>query len=125
MPHDDSYYPYNPDASAYPLGVMLFFGVCFIVLVIFFSWAAYSDHMSFGPIDMGIPNNSSTYRVPESAKVIEILSTQQFKQAQSASSPLGADLKPPWSKTGCPVRNADIHQAMMSSVTVGSFFKSQ
>lgn len=125
MPHDDSYYPYNSDASAYPLGVMLFFGVCFIVLVIFFSWAAYSDHMSFGPLDIGMGpmSNETAHRGSENTRTTEMISSQTFK-AQIAS-PLGADLKPPWSKTGCPVRNSDIHQAMMSSVTVGSFFKSQ
>jgi hypothetical protein len=58
--YSSSYYPYhsNDSASAYPLGIMLFFGIASLLLIITFSWSAYYDqngvYYSFG-------NNNSCY----------------------------------------------------------------
>lgn len=52
--YSSSYYPYhsNDSASAYPLGIMLFFGIASLLLIITFSWSAYYDqngvYYSFG-----------------------------------------------------------------------------
>lgn len=137
-----SHYPYHhhhsSDAAVYPLGIMLFFGVCFIFLVVAFSYAAYSDHSYFAPIGAGPnhqkipgptmwnwnpprddPKNNNNSAVPQATPAS---SAESRASCPAPIQAVGSTLKPPWCRgTNVPVYGGDVHHAMMSSVTASSF----
>lgn len=43
-------YPYQLEASAYPIGMVIIFGSAFVVIVAVFAWTNYSESKAFAPI---------------------------------------------------------------------------
>jgi hypothetical protein len=147
------HYP-GGSAAASSLGGMLIFALVFIGLIVVFSWAAYVDYQSAPAVcrrtralhvppcddhEIGIwklcvaevkggnrppPQNVDGIGDPTAPPPPPPTGAAAQLQRSMSSRPLGEALRPPWSR-GARVGDADVHNALMASATVGAFFSTR
>lgn len=108
---------YYTDTPVYPLGGLLLFVVFVVVVIVWVSWfvpynpwGSYYGPYSFSrDIQKRVDEESRTTAVPPG-------------QSAQATKAMGGSYNPSWAR-GSTVGDGDMHQMLMSRITIDGFFK--
>lgn len=112
---------YYTDTPVYPLGGLLLFVVFIVVVIVWVSWFVpynpWDTYNHFYPSNRGTP-----FRRPDDPLGNMLAENPKPVPFSAATKPLGGSYNPSWAR-GSTVGDGDMHQMLMSRITIDGFFK--